>query len=245
MKNRREFLGWMAGAAILPVTKWEQTEVYFAKGEGKAAEVPEMLDHILLGCSDLQRGIAFVEERTGVKAMFGGVHPGRGTQNALLSLGKRRYLEIIAPDPQQSGDEHGRRLAKFTEPRLTGWAAHPGKLQDLASRLGEAGVVTQGPTPGSRKRPDGSVLHWATLALKDDGDGLLPFFIAWGAESVHPSIDAPKGCALNEFWVESPKAAELAKQFALIGIGVEVKQGETARLRARIAGPKGEMELSG
>jgi Glyoxalase-like domain len=243
MNTRREFLGWMAGAAILPVMKGEQTEVYSTRSEAKAVEVPDVLDHILLGCSDLQRGIAFVEERTGVKAAFGGVHPGRGTQNALLSLGERRYLEIIAPDPRQSGDEHGSRLQKFTEPRLIGWAAHPGNLRELASRLGKAGIVTEGPTPGSRNRPDGRVLHWATLALKDDGDGLLPFFIEWGAESVHPSVDAPKGCALNKFWIESQKAAGLAKQFALIGIDVEVKQDEAARLRVRIAGPRGEMEL--
>jgi hypothetical protein len=243
MNTRREFLRLAGAVAIVPAWKWEQTEVY---STGKVElGVPEMLDHILLGCGELERGIAFVEERTGVKAVFGGVHPGRGTQNALLSLGTRHYLEIIAPDPKQGGDEHAGRLQKLTEPQLIGWAAHPGKLQDLASRLGKAGVVTQGPTPGSRERPDGRVLQWATLALKDDGDGLLPFFIEWGAETVHPSVDAPKGCALKTFWVESPEAKELAKKFSVIGVEVQVSQGERARLRARIAGPKGEMELSG
>jgi len=58
-------------------------------------------------------------------------------------------------------------------------------------------------------------------------------------------VDAPKGCALKKFWIESPKADELTKQVALMGVEVEVKRGETARLHARIAGAKGEMELSG
>src|SRR5262245_46915510 len=40
--------------------------------------VPKLLDHILLGCPNLEEGIAYVEERLGVRAAFGGVHPGVG-----------------------------------------------------------------------------------------------------------------------------------------------------------------------
>src|SRR5437879_9586587 len=113
--SRRAFLGVTAGAVIAPSVSWA------------AEDVPALLDHILLGCSDLDRGIAFVEEHTGVRAAFGGVHPGRGTQNALLSLGTRRYLEIIAPDPHQNiSDERPIKLQKLTEPRLVGSAAHSG-----------------------------------------------------------------------------------------------------------------------
>lgn len=204
-----------------------------------------MLDHILLGCHDLQRGIDFAEERTGVRATFGGVHPGRGTQNALLSLGTRRYLEIIAPDPQQSAaDEHYSRLKTFKEPRLIGWAAHPGDLQVLADDLAKAGIVTQGPTPGSRKRPDGRVLQWKTLVLKDDADGLLPFFIEWSADTIHPSQDAPTGCQLLRFELLTPDPAALAKTTAKLMLTAPIAKGSSPQLHAVIAGPRGKLDVT-
>jgi hypothetical protein len=212
-------------------------------------QVPGVLDHILLGCADLERGIAWVEERTGVKAAFGGVHPGRGTQNALLSLGERRYLEIIAPDPKQAGTTGPQSsverlgLPGLVEPRLVTWAAHPGNVAELAENLKKAGIAAEGPMPGSRKRPDGRLLQWKTLNLADDAGGLLPFFIEWSAESVHPSVDAVKGCSIAEFWVESPEPEKLKRRFDAIGIDVRVSSGEKARLRARIVGPKGEVVL--
>ena len=233
MISRRGFLVLTGGALAAPRVLWA------------AAEVPSLLDHILLGCNDLERGIAFVEERTGVRAAFGGVHPGRGTQNALVSLGERRYLEIIAPDPAQAESKNAMavELRKLTEPRLVGWAAHPGDLQSFAAKLREAGVAFEGPTPGSRKRPDGKVLHWSTLGLKDDRDGLLPFFIEWSVDSQHPSADAPKGCTLVRFEAAAPDPDALIKQIASLGLDLPVVRGDKPQLRTTIAGPKGQLSV--
>ncbi len=208
--------------------------------------VPEKLDHILLGCGDLDHGIAFVEQRLGVRAMFGGVHPGRGTQNALLSLGERHYLEIIAPDPAQPASKSARRaqLEKLTEPRLVGWAAHPGDFSSFAKRLQQAGLAFEGPAPGSRERPDGRLLQWQTLTLNDDASGLLPFFIEWSADSSHPSADAPAGCHLIRFELATPEPEKLAKTLALLSLDVPVAKGEKPQLRAHFAGPKGNLELT-
>ena len=144
---RRSFVAITGAALVLPNSllgsQRQQSDV-----PPLVDQVPPMLDHILLGSNDLQLGVAFVEQHTGVRAAYGGVHPGRGTQNALLSLGTRRYLEIIAPDPQQtsSSSELPAKLKKLTEPRLVGWAAHPGNLQVLAADLARAGVAAEGPT---------------------------------------------------------------------------------------------------
>jgi hypothetical protein len=53
------------------------------------------IDHILLGIDDLDRGMDLFEQRSGVRPVQGGKHPG-GTHNALVSLGDGTYLEIIA-----------------------------------------------------------------------------------------------------------------------------------------------------
>jgi hypothetical protein len=205
-----------------------------------------MLDHLLLGCSDLDQGIAFVERHTGVRPAIGGVHPGRGTRNALLSLGPQRYFEVIAPDPKQSEVTWVGALGVLKElsaPQLVGWIVHTPNIDAVAARLRRNGVAFHGPIPGSRTRPDGRLLHWQTLHLDNDRNGLLPFFIEWGADSMHPSVDAPAGCRLESFAVVGPDSAALSAEFQKLGVDVQVEQDNTAHLRVRIVGPVGELRL--
>ena len=230
--SRRTFLALTAGAALAPSLSWS------------AEQVPSLLDHILLGCNDLDRGIAFVEERTGVRAAFGGVHPGRGTQNALLSLGTRRYLEIIAPDPKQSAVEQYSVITKLKEPRLIGWAAHRDDLDQFAARLRENGIAFAGPQPGSRQRPDGKVLHWKALRLKDDRGGLLPFFIEWSADTTHPSVDAPQGCHLESFEFLTPYPDILSKSADQLGLGIAISKATNSQLCAVIKCVGKELRLT-
>jgi hypothetical protein len=238
MISRREFVILTGCAALTPQCVWA------------AEKFPDMLDHLLLGCSDLDEGIAYVEEHTGVRPAVGGVHPGRGTRNALVALGPLHYLEVIAPDPAQTGIPTARAelppmLKRLSTPTLVDWAVHTSDIVGVAERLKKAGVGFQGPTPGSRTRPDGKMLHWQTLNIADDRNGLIPFFIQWGAETVHPSVDAPPGCTLESFSVVSPDSSGLAKEFQKIGISVEVARGKTAHLWAKLEGPKGVLILGG
>lgn len=241
MVSRREFL-MASGAALARMTSEVQ----------ESDRVPAFLDHLLLGCPHLEEGIAFVEALTGIRAEFAGTHPGRGTQNALLSLGERQYLEIIAPDPKQQGKEVTplmrndliAHLHALTVPRLIGWAAHPGDLGAFARKLREAGVEFSGPTAGSRMRPDGRLLEWQTVNLKDDEAGLLPFFIEWSADSPHPASDAPKGCRVERFALVHPDPDELRRTLARLSLEVLVPKGPRRQIRASVTSPKGRKTLS-
>ncbi len=237
MISRRLFLA-LTGAAVLapPATLAEK-------------KVPSVLDHVMLGCSDLDRGIAMVEEHTGVRAAFGGVHPDRGTANALLSLGELRYLEIIAPNPKATKVQPEAAplltvLKGLPAPLLITWAAHPGDLEALAKRLRDSGIAIMDPRPGSRQRPDGRVLSWKSFSLADDHHGLLPFFIEWSPGSVHPSSDAPEGCQIEHFAAVDPDPGGLLKSFQRIGIDMRVERGAQPQLRAWISGPKGAIKLT-
>jgi hypothetical protein len=212
-----------------------------------AAQVPRLLDHILLGCNDLERGIAYVEQRTGVRAKFGGVHPGAGTQNALLSLGPNRYLEIIAPDPQQPASADARDLQRLTEdPAIVGWAAHRSDLAAFTDRLTQQGFVLEGPMPGSRKRPDGRILTWKVVRLKNDATRLLPFFIEWSRDSIHPSVDAPQGCRLLRFQAFAPDedARAASGQITALDLDLPVAPAHNTVLVATIEGPRGQLEIT-
>ena len=235
--SRRIFLALTGAALAAPPLSW-------AADDAEEEEVPALLDHILLGCNDLDLGMELVEQNTGVRPAIGGVHPGRGTRNALLSLGERRYLEIIAPDPAQQKIVHFPQIREMKEPRLIGWAVHPADIAVTAKLLRDNQIAFQGPDDGSRKRPDGRVLNWKTINLADDRHGILPFFIEWSADSVHPSKDAPKKCDLDYFTVMGLDPAELSRVFQRIGVDAAVERSDRDRLRAHITGPKGELGLS-
>jgi hypothetical protein len=218
------------------------------RAQAKLATAGTMMDHLLLGAADLDRGIEWVETLTGVRAAIGGSHPGRGTRNALLSLGRRQYLEIIAPDPAQPPESLSMNVRGLAEPRLIGWAAGTADIDDLAREIRGKGLTIIGPRDGSRARPDGRVLEWRTLGVSATLGGgdvdPIPFFIQWTPGSVHPSQDSPKGCDLSAFEFGHADPDALLKALRQLGIEATVTQSTAARLTAILKTPKGRVVIT-
>jgi hypothetical protein len=215
-------------------------------GKGDAAMAGDLsrIDHVILGIDDLGKGTAELERLTGVKAVFGGAHPGRGTQNALISLGGRHYLEILAPNPADSGSAEAREeLGKLTALTPVGWAARTDDLTALEKDLRSRGARIGEIRPGGRNLPDGSRLAWRTLAFAEPASPLLPFFIEWGNGGAHPSATSPGGCRLTGFALEDSAPDALRESLRAAGLQVEVRAGKESRIRLSLACPRGAMDF--
>jgi hypothetical protein len=206
------------------------------------------VDHLLLGVSDLDHGIAWVEQRTGLRAAMGGVHPGMGTRNALLSLGSGHYLEIIAPDPDQSLYAFPVDVRGHSEPRLVTFAAATADIEGVAAVARQAGYAVTGPAAGSRKRPTGETISWRTLhvenAMGGGGVAPVPFFIQWDPGAAHPSATTPAGCTVESLALEHPDPSGLAAALRTFGLEAQVLAGPGPRLVAVLETPRGRLELT-
>ena len=167
------------------------------------------MDHLVFGVPDLAHGIDLMEHKTGVRARFGGKHPGRGTHNALLSLGGRQYLEIIAIDPEQA-DAPGLlfpELKGLSQPKLIAWAVAVESVADIAKRAKAANIETIGPLEGSRalgRRQHAHVEDAAELPIRPS-KGCRSSSSGRRTPLTLPQ-SSPSGCRLTSFEIEHTDA---------------------------------------
>lgn len=206
--------------------------------------MPAVCDHLLWGAPDLDEAIAALAKRTSVNAAPGGRHPELGTHNAIAGLGKKRFLEVIAPDPTLQAGALARQLAGLRSPALIMWAARTPSAVETAARAQsegyEAAVIE-----GHRERADGTTVHWTNVFIAGHGAGtLVPFFIQWHDKS-HPADDAPTGLHLHAFRAETPQVEALRAVLEALDVRIAVSKGPIARLVAVLDTPRGRVELAG
>ncbi len=201
------------------------------------------LDHIMYAVSDLEKGVDEIERLTGVRAAPGGAHPGQGTRNALLSLGERQYLEIIAPDPAQPlSGTLGEELERHQFSGIRTWAVAVDDffiIMPVLDRFGYQYRIVE----MSRTRPDGVELAWQIMQVSGHGFGyFMPFFIDW-LRSPHPAGDTPGGCLLSEFSIQLPEhAGAFGDLMEALEVDVDVREGPES-IRSVIESPNGRLML--
>jgi Glyoxalase-like domain len=203
------------------------------------------IDHLVYASTDLEKSVADLEVRLGVRPAPGGQHPGRGTRNALLALSDSSYLEVIGPDPTQAETAGPRwfQIDSLDAPRLVTWAVKEAELDKLRAKA-KAFNINLGPVvSGTRQRSDGSWLRWRfTDPATVVADGVVPFFIDWG-DSPHPAASAPPGPVLESLRAEHPKPAVVIRALSAVGINLPVEPGPRPALIAAFRTAGGLVEL--
>jgi hypothetical protein len=214
------------------------------------------LDHIVVAATSLEAGIDWVERQLGAKPVPGGQHLAMGTHNALLRLGPRCYLEVIAIDPAGQAptrprwfslDEPEMRARLAVAPALITWVVRTPSLAGACARvpdLGEIMPMTRNAFRWKISVPESGSLAWG---------GVLPTAIQWeaGDDGVvhHPCDVLPdSGCELVSLQLSHPAAVlgtsgivALFRELKIAG-PVDLKSGPKS-LAAVIRSPRGEVVL--
>jgi len=204
------------------------------------------IDHLVLACADLAQAAAHVRALLGVEVQPGGRHALMGTHNALLKLGPRTYLELIAIDPGGAAqrprwfgmDTAAVRTRMASGPFLLTWVAACSDVVAAAALdrgFGEVIAASRG------------AFSWRITVPADGSlnrDGVVPTLIQWNGQA-HPCDGlAESGCSLRELELRHPAAAQLEPLFASLQLHGPVRlRAGAAAITARIATPRGVTEL--
>jgi hypothetical protein len=211
----------------------------------------QRLDHVIWACSDLERASHRFESLTGVRPRYGGVHASGLTHNALVGLGGRRYLEILAPTGLAGPDEDDWcRFARAAhEPRLFTYCVRSslplGELAPLAESLGCSDAVIAG---NGRTTPEGIHLRWQWLGPKlAPFSRAFPFFIDW-LDSPHPAESFAAavphaGIRLLRFAVGHPNAVALGQLLTRLAAPMETYVAPDVQFQVQLDTPRGSVTL--
>jgi hypothetical protein len=208
------------------------------------------LDHLVLAATTLADGIDYVAGITGVAPRPGGKHVAMGTHNALLSLGARTYLEIIAIDPDAPPPGRPRWFgldaialqSELTErPRLIHWVARTAGIEQVCAKC---------PVPLGTVQPMARGDYRWRITIPDDGSlpgkGLVPTLIEWDVAS-HPAAALPaSNVALIGFAATHPEPATIRQALKALALEdtLAVTYDRETRLAAMLRTPRGTVTLS-
>jgi len=201
------------------------------------------VDHLVWYCDDLAAGERHFAQRMDHGSIYGGVHPGEGTANRLLSLSDTTYLEILGRDPAQAPTSLAPEVQGLAGSGLYHWAIGGVDLSVLRQKAIAAGLAGSELVTGGRTLPDGGWLGWTCFGIHNhDFGALVPFFIDW-MDSEHPARTAPRGGSLVGVEVFSPQAESLRELYATLGLDFIVTKAAAPGLAVTLESRSGRHVL--
>lgn len=205
-----------------------------------------MVDHLVYAVPDLQAGAEAIAARLAAAPSPGGSHASWGTANVLLGLGGRRYLEVVAPDPDQPppGGPRPFGLDGVVAPALAAWCVEPPDLDAAVAAVRTTGHDITDPIEMSRRTPGGGLLTWrlALPANPEPPAEVVPFLIDWGS-TPHPGLSAPSTVTLTGLSAEHPDPSSVRRVIDALGLELAIAEGPAPALIAVFDTEVGRVEL--
>ncbi len=180
------------------------------------------IDHIAIGASSLENGVAALKATLGVTVPSGGKHVAMSTHNCVMQSGNESFLELIAIDPDAPAPARTRLFtlddpktqARLKErPRALCWVVQTDNLDQVVANspvsLGEVINLSRGD------------LTWR-LTVPNYGhlpeNAMLPVFIEW-SPGPHPStMQRDLGVKLNKVILSHPEPDALNAMFVQLKV---------------------------
>ena len=214
------------------------------------------IDHLVVAVNSLDEGRAWAQQILGAVPVGGGKHDGLATQNTLLKLdatdasNRRRYLEIIAIDPDAGAANFARWFGLDGDevqadirhgPRLVAWVARCSGAPDAIEQL----AVTPGYAANVVRAASRADFRWR-FAFTPDGariaGGTVPHLIQWEG-AAHPCDRLPaSGVSLTALMLGMPEplgTTELLDSLRFSDANVQIGQSAAPSLVAILQSPNG------
>lgn len=157
----------------------------------------DAFDHVVIAVDDLDSAVGALERAVGLACTGGGRHEGLGTANRIAFLADGSYVELMGVEDAQAARNGPIGTATLnTVGRgggLAAYALNDDELPITVAALRATGSSIGPVTAGSRRRPDGELVHWWTALAEPLGADGLPFLIRharYGVEWGPPAMAA-------------------------------------------------------
>ena len=201
-------------------------------------------DYVALGVNDTEEGARWLAGKTGVSIAKLGPEAGHWYWSNALPLPHGALLEIIGPNPAHKGFHPVKEMPKgYETPTPFFWHLRTTDFDKFCQTAKSSGAPVEriehieDDTPYGRRAYTRGVVGPGFRSTR-------PCVIQWESRPDHPVLKAEPQCKVVDFALSSPRAADLNRLLADLGLSLRASNGPE-RLSIRLNTPQGELALVG